>query len=98
MGFAASGGWEVGILFRQIGTGEIIVILFIALLIFGAKRLPDIGKSLGQSLKEFKGATKGLADDVKTGLQDDATPKAPSNGKPSQGQPDGGGPSGGRSE
>lgn len=58
-------------LFRQLGWPEILIILFLALLIFGAKRLPEIGKSLGKSLREFKGATKGLADDVKSGLEDE---------------------------
>jgi sec-independent protein translocase protein TatA len=70
---------------RQIGPLEIILILAVLLLLFGAKRLPEIGRSVGKSLREFKGATKGLADDVKSGLEDEddedaepqaATPKA----------------------
>ena len=70
-------------MFRQIGPLEIILILAVLLLLFGAKRLPEIGKSMGKSLREFKSATKGLADDVKTGLDEDededrdtAAPKA----------------------
>jgi sec-independent protein translocase protein TatA len=58
-------------MFRQIGPLEIILILAVLLLLFGAKRLPEIGKSMGKSLREFKSATKGLADDVKSGLDDD---------------------------
>ena len=58
-------------MFRQIGAPEIILILAVLLLLFGAKRLPEIGRSMGKSLREFKGATKGLADDVKSGLDDD---------------------------
>ena len=43
-----------------------IIILVIVLLIFGAGKLPDIGKSLGKSIKEFKDETKvGLGDEVK---------------------------------
>lgn len=61
--------------FRQLGWPEILIILFLALLIFGAKRLPEIGKSLGKSLREFKGATKGLADDVKSGMEEDSVAK-----------------------
>jgi sec-independent protein translocase protein TatA len=58
-------------MFRSIGAPEIILILAVLLLLFGAKRLPEIGRSVGKSLREFKGATKGLADDVKSGLEDD---------------------------
>ncbi|MGH2652060.1 MAG: twin-arginine translocase TatA/TatE family subunit, partial [Actinomycetota bacterium] len=58
-------------MFRQIGAPEIILILAVLLLLFGAKRLPESGRSMGRSLREFKGATKGLADDVKDGLGDD---------------------------
>jgi sec-independent protein translocase protein TatA len=46
----------------NIGTGEIVLLLLLALLLFGAKRLPEIGRSLGSGMKEFKdsvtGATK----------------------------------------
>jgi sec-independent protein translocase protein TatA len=58
-------------MFRQIGPFEITLILVVLLLLFGAKRLPEIGKSVGKSLREFKSATKGLGDDVKSGLGDD---------------------------
>ena len=39
-----------------IGTQELIIILVIAFLVFGAKALPDLGKSLGQSIHSFKKA------------------------------------------
>lgn len=52
--------------------GELIIILFIALILFGAKKLPDIGKGLGKGIREFKTATKGLGDDVKSGMDEDA--------------------------
>jgi len=42
-----------------LGTQEIIIILVIVLFIFGAKRLPEIGKSLGKSIREFKNSVTG---------------------------------------
>ena len=43
----------------RIGMGELLVILGIVMLVVGAKRLPEIGKSLGQSVREFQRALKG---------------------------------------
>jgi sec-independent protein translocase protein TatA len=40
-----------------------LLIVLVILLLFGTKKLPELGKSLGQSLREFKNATKGLADE-----------------------------------
>jgi sec-independent protein translocase protein TatA len=40
-----------------------LLIVLVVLLLFGTKKLPELGKSLGQSLREFKDATKGLADE-----------------------------------
>ncbi|MGY3717003.1 twin-arginine translocase TatA/TatE family subunit [Sutcliffiella cohnii] len=46
-----------------LGPGSILLIVFAALLIFGPKKLPELGKAAGNTLREFKKATKGLADD-----------------------------------
>lgn len=48
-----------------LGLPEILLILVIALLIFGAARLPEIGRSLGKALSEFKKGTKELSDEAK---------------------------------
>ena len=45
------------------GPMSLVVIAIIALLVFGPKKLPEIGKAFGSSLREFKNATKGLAND-----------------------------------
>ncbi len=42
-----------------LGTQELIIILGIALFIFGAKKLPEIGKGLGKSIREFKSSVSG---------------------------------------
>lgn len=44
-------------MFGSIGIQELILIFIIALLLFGPKRLPEIGKTIGKTLKEFKRAT-----------------------------------------
>ncbi|MCX7011612.1 MAG: twin-arginine translocase TatA/TatE family subunit [Candidatus Sumerlaeota bacterium] len=44
----------------NIGMPEMIVVLAIALLVFGPKKLPSLGKAIGQSIKEFKDGMKGL--------------------------------------
>lgn len=41
-----------------IGGGELLIVLFIVLLLFGATKLPQLAKGLGQSVKEFKKASK----------------------------------------
>ncbi len=42
------------LLFMNLGTGEIIIIALVILLLFGAKRLPELAKSIGKSVKSFK--------------------------------------------
>ena len=43
----------------NLGFGELLVILVIVLLIVGARRLPEIGRSLGQAIREFQRALRG---------------------------------------
>jgi sec-independent protein translocase protein TatA len=47
----------------MIGTGELIVILCLALLLFGGKKLPELARSLGLGIREFKKACNGLDDE-----------------------------------
>jgi sec-independent protein translocase protein TatA len=47
-------------MFPNIGMGELVVILIIVLLLFGAKRLPEVARSLGKSLKSFKDGVSDL--------------------------------------
>lgn len=51
----------------NIGFGEIVVILLIVLILFGASKLPEIGRSLGRAIYEFKKAMKDAGEeDTKT--------------------------------
>jgi len=47
----------------NVGPVEIIIVLVIVLLIFGPKRLPDLGRSLGRGMREFKDSVTGKDDD-----------------------------------
>lgn len=49
----------------NIGIPGLILILIIALIIFGPSKLPEIGRAFGRTLTEFKSATKGLVSDEK---------------------------------
>ena len=55
----------------NLGAPEIALIVLAVLLLFGYKKLPDASRSLGRSLRIFKGEMKGMKDDVRT--KDDAT-------------------------
>lgn len=47
----------------NIGIPGLILVLVLALIIFGPKKLPEIGRAMGQTLKEFKSSTKGMLED-----------------------------------
>jgi len=49
--------------FRQIGAPEIILIILVLVLLFGAKKLPELARGSGRALRIFKAETKGLMDD-----------------------------------
>ena len=47
-------------MFGSLGMGELIIILTVALIVFGPRKLPELGRSLGKSLQEFKRASNEL--------------------------------------
>jgi sec-independent protein translocase protein TatA len=49
-----------------IGTQELLIIFLIVLLLFGANRIPEIGRALGKGIRDFKRATREVEDDLKT--------------------------------
>ena len=48
----------------NLGMWEILVILMVLLLVFGAKRLPEIGQSMGKGIREFKKSIKDVRDEI----------------------------------
>lgn len=50
----------------MLGTAEILVILCIVLLLFGGKKLPELARSLGKGIREFKQATQGITEETTT--------------------------------
>ena len=52
------------LLFGSFGAGEIIVIVFIVLLLFGGKKIPELIKVIGKGVKSFKYGVKGIEDEI----------------------------------
>lgn len=52
----------------MIGSGELIVILCLALLLFGGKKLPELARSLGRGLREFKHASQGIESELSSSV------------------------------
>lgn len=55
----------------NIGIPELILVLVVALVIFGPGKLPDVGKALGKSIGEFKSALKRTEDTIKGELKEE---------------------------
>lgn len=62
-------------MFSGLGVGELVILVLVSLLLFGAKRLPEIGSSLGGAIREFKGSLREIGRDppaLPDGEHDDA--------------------------
>ncbi len=57
-------------MFGKIGAPELILILGIALVVFGPGKLPEIGKAFGKAIGEFKNHANKISEDVKVDLED----------------------------
>lgn len=70
----------------NLGGGEIILILAIVLILFGARKLPELAKGLGQGIREFKKATREVTDEVQNAM-DETPPPAKRLPQQPQGEP-----------
>jgi len=69
----------------MLGGWEIVLILAVVLILFGAKKLPELAKGLGTGIKEFKKATREVSDEINNAMDD--TPTATTQKKlPTEGQ------------
>jgi len=61
----------------NLGGGEIILILALVLILFGAKKLPELAKGLGTGIKEFKKATREVTDEVTNAMDESSQRRLP---------------------
>ena len=61
----------------NLGGGEIILILALVLILFGAKKLPELAKGLGTGIKEFKKATRDVTDEMQAAMEEPPPPPKP---------------------
>jgi sec-independent protein translocase protein TatA len=67
----------------NLGGGEIILILALVLILFGAKKLPELAKGLGTGIKEFKKATREVTDEVSRSVDEaQSQPRLPASSAP----------------
>jgi len=59
------------LLFFNLGGPEIMFIMFAILLLFGAKKIPELARGLGKGIREFKDATKEVKDQIQEGIKDE---------------------------
>lgn len=60
-----------------IGGWELILILVVVLVLFGAKKLPELAKGLGQGIKEFKKATSDVTNEIQSAMDAEPPPPPP---------------------
>lgn len=56
--------YSLTLLFMNMGTPEILMILFVVLLLFGGKKLPELARGLGKGIREFKDASDGVKREI----------------------------------
>lgn len=67
------------LLLFNLGTGEIIVIVLVILLLFGGKKIPELMKGVGKGVKSFKQGLNEVEDEIKKASDDDTKGKSASN-------------------
>lgn len=58
----------------MLGYTEVLLILAVVLILFGAKKIPELAKGLGSGIKEFKKASRDIQEDLQRAIEDDEPP------------------------
>lgn len=62
-------------LFMNLGTGEIVIIVFVVLLLFGGKKIPELMKGLGKGVRSFKQGMNDITDEINRPVDDPSDKK-----------------------
>ena len=74
-------------MFAMLNGWEILLLLLLALILFGAKKLPELARGLGQGIREFKKSTREVQDELENAVNLDAPPPPPPRKLPPETQP-----------
>lgn len=58
------------------GTGEIVVVALILLLLFGGKKIPELMRGLGRGVREFNDAKSGIKSEIQKGMNEEKNPES----------------------
>ena len=61
---------NISLAFFNLGGGEIFIIFFIVLLLFGSKKIPEFARGLGKGIRQFKDATQDIQRDIESSIDD----------------------------
>ena len=67
----------MNVMFAMLNGWEIVLILAVVLVLFGARKLPELARGLGQGIKEFKKATREVQEELEAAVDIDAPPARP---------------------
>ena len=70
LGFLSVGGWQI------------FLVIVVILILFGGKKMPELARGLGQSIKEFKNATREANDEINSAVEEEHTTPPPKPSKP----------------
>lgn len=74
------------LLFANLGTGEIVLIVLVVLLLFGGRKIPELMKGLGKGVKSFKQGMNEVEEEIKNASTDKTKPKSPEKPDPKERQ------------